>query len=170
MYRRMRTQLFRSLMLRCETVAPIGMPSLIPPSVRSEIPQGPLWCSDCSRYETPAHFRWRMRDTLMTRVECRTTKMRRSNRKRKGNLRSKNLKEKYGITESDYDSMLSDQGGVCAICADPPKDRALCVDHDHSTGAVRALLCNRCNLGLGYFRDDAAFLQKATEYLTTHSS
>ena len=62
--------------------------------------------------------------------------------------------------------MLEGQGGVCAICRAAP---AAHVDHDHSTGAVRALLCFNCNGGLGQFRDDPAVLQAAVFYVQHHN-
>ena len=46
------------------------------------------------------------------------------------------------------DRLLAEQGGVCAICGNPPKTRGLSIDHDHKTGAVRGLLCFRCNRAL----------------------
>ncbi|MGK5113258.1 endonuclease VII domain-containing protein [Geodermatophilus sp. CPCC 205506] len=58
--------------------------------------------------------------------------------------------------------MLQDQGGVCAICQVAP---AVHVDHDHATGAVRALLCFTCNGGLGQFRDDPYLLRVAAFYV-----
>ena len=70
--------------------------------------------------------------------------------------------------------MLSGQGGLCAICGQPPKPdgvRAagrLHVDHDHVTGAVRALLCNECNRALGYLRDDPNLMRAAAEYVELH--
>lgn len=68
------------------------------------------------------------------------------------------LKKKYGITAADFDRLLAAQGGRCAIRGtDRPggrhKDRFL-VDHNHITGAVRGLLCNMCNRGLGYLIGD----------------
>jgi len=75
---------------------------------------------------------------------------------------------KYGITDDEYRAWLDAQGGVCAICGngETSKDgRPLSVDHDHGTGRIRGLLCNRCNPMIGYARDDIAILQAAIEYL-----
>lgn len=72
----------------------------------------------------------------------------------------------YGITHDEFLQMLEAQGGVCAICGngnDGP--RQLSIDHDHETGAIRALLCDRCNPMLGYARDNVAVLQAAIAYL-----
>jgi hypothetical protein len=72
----------------------------------------------------------------------------------------------YGITWDDYLALLVKQKGTCAICGDPPSSsRRLVVDHDHKTGSVRALLCHRCNAGLGQFRDTAWLLRAAAQYL-----
>jgi hypothetical protein len=76
------------------------------------------------------------------------------------------LKRKYGITIDDYDHMFEKQRGVCAICGEPrPEERTLHVDHDHLTGAVRGLLCFRCNNSLGDLRDDRELVQRAADYL-----
>lgn len=74
---------------------------------------------------------------------------------------------KYGITAVEYAELLFIQGGVCAICKFPPsgKMKVLCVDHDHNTGAVRGLLCNGCNVGLGRFKDSISLLSEAVDYL-----
>jgi hypothetical protein len=61
--------------------------------------------------------------------------------------------------------MLEAQGGVCAICKAAP---AAHVDHDHETGAVRALLCFHCNGGPGQFRDDPFLLHVAAFYVDHH--
>jgi hypothetical protein len=79
-------------------------------------------------------------------------------------LRSAPLNRLYGISVVEYDALLAKQGGVCAICRQHSK-RRLCVDHCHLTGTVRGLLCDRCNLGLGYLKDDQASLVAALAYL-----
>lgn len=73
-----------------------------------------------------------------------------------------------GITEDDYLRLMEIQGGCCAICrTDEPWSRSStwAVDHDHDTGAVRGLLCSRCNRGLGHFKDDITRLRAAIAYL-----
>ncbi len=81
------------------------------------------------------------------------------------------LKRKYGITMDEYEQLLRAQGGVCAICGKPETRRnkqgvfRLHVDHDHSTGKIRSLLCSMCNSGLGYFRDDPEIMKRALLYL-----
>ena len=62
--------------------------------------------------------------------------------------------------------MLAGQGGVCAICK-RKFDKTPCVDHCHSTGKVRGLLCRKCNIGLGFCRDDSNLMRAATAYLET---
>lgn len=75
------------------------------------------------------------------------------------------LRSKYGISLDDYNRMLEEQGGGCAICGKTPSNRRLHVDHDHKTGKVRGLTCYKCNVGLGYFGDDPERTRRATEYL-----
>ena len=83
------------------------------------------------------------------------------------------LKEKYGISLEEYDGLLYEQGGGCAICGredSSRKDRVqtkfpLCVDHDHKTGIIRGLLCDECNRGLGAFKDNPELLTIAAHYL-----
>lgn len=76
------------------------------------------------------------------------------------------LQKKYGISLAEYDKLLAEQNGVCAICQGPPRTfRHLVVDHDHKTGQVRGLLCQPCNVGLGQFEDDESRLRRALEYM-----
>jgi hypothetical protein len=79
----------------------------------------------------------------------------------------RNLKCTYGIVNADYLSMFESQGGCCAICLIHQSSfkRKLCVDHDHSTGKVRGLLCHSCNSALGLARDDVNILRAAISYL-----
>lgn len=78
--------------------------------------------------------------------------------------RAKNLK-RYGLSDAEYHRLLEAQGGVCAICACPPKKRRLSVDHCHSADTVRGLLCDGCNIGLGCFQDSPDRLRAAVTYL-----
>ena len=82
--------------------------------------------------------------------------------------RKSHLKRKFGLTLEDYDRMLADQGGGCAVCGDPPGKSALHVDHCHESGRVRGLLCFRCNSAIGNLRDDPAIVAAALAYLTRH--
>jgi hypothetical protein len=75
------------------------------------------------------------------------------------------LKTLYGISISDYQAMLAQQDGRCAICRARPVARRLAVDHDNLTGFIRGLLCSACNLGIGNLRHSPALLRAAADYL-----
>jgi hypothetical protein len=81
--------------------------------------------------------------------------------------REARLKSSYGLTPERFEALLSSQGSCCAICeTDTPGGRGTWkVDHCHTSGKVRGLLCNGCNVGLGYFKDDTNALKRATSYL-----
>jgi hypothetical protein len=90
--------------------------------------------------------------------------------------RRKQLKKIYNITLETYELMVIEQNNLCAICNKPEtvkqKDgsiKTLCVDHNHTTGEVRQLLCNRCNKGIGLLKDDISIVFKAYEYLKKHN-
>lgn len=83
------------------------------------------------------------------------------------------LRNTYGISLVEYERLHEAQGGVCAICRQPETHVKrgsvvnLSVDHDHDSGRVRGLLCNNCNRGLGFLRDDPSIVLSAAQYLTT---
>lgn len=79
--------------------------------------------------------------------------------------RNSALKREYGIDSVEYELMLSQQNGGCRVCGQVDHDRRLAVDHDHRTGAVRGLLCKRCNLVLGKVDDDTTLLKALSDYL-----
>lgn len=78
------------------------------------------------------------------------------------------LKRNYNITLADFNQIFEAQGKCCAICkaTDAPK---WAVDHCHSSGTVRGILCNACNLGLGQFSDSPERLASAQTYLLNHT-
>ena len=87
-----------------------------------------------------------------------------------GRLQSRRnkLKSKFGITLEEYSKMLETQQGVCAICGCPPGKRSLAVDHDHTTGQIRELLCGRCNTILGLVDEKVQCLEALAAYLVKH--
>jgi hypothetical protein len=84
-------------------------------------------------------------------------------------IKAYRFRKQYGITLEDYERMLDEQGGVCAICGLASPDKPLCVDHNHQSGAVRGLLCNPCNTILGRWRDSPEVAERAKQYLLKHS-
>lgn len=87
--------------------------------------------------------------------------------KRKKIIRNSTLKRLYGITIEDYDAMLVSQGFACAVCEAPPSacvQGTLSVDHCHSTGRVRGLLCDKCNRALGLLNDDMVLIARLLDY------
>lgn len=82
------------------------------------------------------------------------------------------LQSKYNFTLKEYNQLFQQQNGRCAICRKPETAsnqygiRVLAVDHNHKTGKVRALLCDRCNRMIGFAKENKDILQKAIKYLS----
>lgn len=106
------------------------------------------WCKACLN-------EWRRSQKLLTPEKYKAYEFKRG------------LKRNYGISVEIYKDLFKNQNGKCACCGRPEEDfkRKLHVDHDHETGAVRALLCTRCNPGLGYFEYKIERLEKAIAYI-----
>lgn len=106
----------------------------------------------------------------------RATYARRYSIARPGHAKGQHFKRQYGITRQRFQEMLAAQDGKCAICGNGETRVAkngatwLSVDHDHTTGAVRALLCRACNLAVGYFREDPKIMRAAADYLERHAA
>lgn len=78
------------------------------------------------------------------------------------------LKKKYNMSHDQYEKMLEHQGGMCKICKidiDKYHKEYFDIDHCHSTGKVRGLLCHKCNMLLGLSGDNSALLADAAQYL-----
>jgi len=82
-------------------------------------------------------------------------------------VKNKFFKYTYGITIAEIEELSKSQNHQCAICYDDFSNSKCCVDHNHTTGKIRKLLCSRCNLGLGLFRDNSDILSQAAQYLRT---
>jgi hypothetical protein len=124
---------------------------------RVEVPSGHKRCPGCQ--EIKPHADWHRNRTSSDGFADRCKRCR-SVRQREDHLR-----RTFGITVAEREALFEAQGGLCAICREnPPTD----TDHDHETGAVRGLLCNGCNVGIGHFRDDPNRLLAAVAYLAKH--
>ncbi len=91
--------------------------------------------------------------------------------------RAQRLK-KFGLTLDQFNQMYAKQEGLCGICEEPfkyyalggpDKKEAVCVDHSHTTGKVRGLLCSSCNLGIGHLKESKQFFLNAISYLEKHN-
>lgn len=107
------------------------------------------------RLERRTHY-WKHREQILAKKR----------EKRKASPAKSRLKQ-YNLSIEAYNSMLRSQNECCKICNKPSK-YGLCIDHDHKSGKVRGLLCNRCNLGVGHFYDDIQTLENAVLYLKQH--
>jgi len=79
------------------------------------------------------------------------------------------LMSKYNMTLEDYEQMVLDQDNKCYLCNEEPSDvfGKLVVDHDHTTGKVRSLLCRTCNLYLSRIEKCPDYLARVVTYLST---
>ena len=118
----------------------------------AEWPEGRRWCAGCQS------FRRLKLDVARSASRCRPCASSASHASR--------TKATYGITPEEYEALLEYQGGVCAICLQRPVTKRLAVDHNHRTGAVRGLLCSRCNHDLlGALHDSLGVALRAVQYL-----
>ncbi|MFI7702530.1 endonuclease VII domain-containing protein [Nonomuraea sp. NPDC049480] len=129
------------------------------------VPEGRKYCPRCKEVKPVTEFgRNRAEKSGLTAYckPCHNVAMREERIKNHGSARNYHLKRRYGITEDDFERMLAQQGGLCAICRAVP---GTFVDHCHRTGRVRGVLCFNCNNGLGHFGDNLVLLELAALYL-----
>lgn len=133
-----------------------------------EDPEGTKRCRNCEKIKPKDEFHraTNKRGYLHFQSDCKQCQ--------KGFMRRWRLAAHYGMTVEDYDRLLELQGGVCALCGNPPaEDESLSVDHDHSCcpgektcgKCVRGLLCALCNRGLGYFKESLSTMERAIDYI-----
>lgn len=123
-------------------------------------------CKECHKKKGDA---WRAanseRSRKISRESGRRERLRNPDGVRQRELKN-DLKKNYGISLEQYQTMLDAQGGVCGICGQPRgKRRRLSVDHNHKTGEVRGLLCDRCNPALERLETVLNWATRAEEYL-----
>lgn len=147
-------------------------------------PRGTAWCNGtCQSFKPVRDFAKSKRNRNRLQGVCRKCSATIAKKYRKhhrvaliAHTRRHNLKRHFGITPDVYNSMFSAQNGLCALCGNPEtalykgNRRRLAVDHDHTTGKIRGLLCTRCNNGIGAFGDSINLLKTAISYLQKHRS
>lgn len=135
--------------------------SMIPEEMRvkrtkkilAQAPAGTSWCAACQSFRDLVDF-------PKNGTTCRACQSAKTH--------AANVVKTYGITADDYEELLKRQGGKCAICRARPRSKRLAVDHNHTTGEVRGLLCSRCNHDLlGSAWDSLAMAVALWHYMNT---
>lgn len=119
-------------------------------------------CRRCGQDKVAAEFYWNSTGQLSYGQICKFCRNGSVNRKvRRNNI----LKLRYGISAEEYQSLLEKQEGKCVLCKEIA---TLQVDHDHKTGKVRGLLCQKCNVAIGFLKEDLDRLYRVIDYLNLH--
>jgi hypothetical protein len=128
-------------------------------------------CSNCKNLKPITDFYKRANSRDGTQSSCKLCQKIHSStyaKINKNKTRQWKLKSNYNLTPENYEQMLKAQNGRCAICqTTSPGGRfhVWHIDHCHTSGKVRGLLCHCCNMGLGYFKDNQFNLHQALSYL-----
>jgi len=123
----------------------------------SWVPEGFRWCPSCEQAVACENFDRSSRTASGLTSWCKPCKSVAS--------RSAYFYRKYKLTERELSALRKAQQDQCGICGAPAPEH---LDHDHATGKIRKLLCQRCNQGLGLFRDEPYLLQVAALYVQAH--
>lgn len=129
-------------------------------------------CSKCNAEKDISQFSKNRNSTLTVCRDCcyKREKEFYNDHKNKLTKRKSTIKRKYGIEYDSYLSMLTEQGCKCKICQKTleefsPKATKPHVDHCHTTGKVRGILCCYCNTMLGVYNDDIKIFENIINYL-----
>lgn len=127
-----------------------------PKKQREQLPDGTKRCSKCREVK------------LMDEFHRTKHKKDGRNSKCKACLSKIHKERAYGVSPEEYERMLSEQDGCCAICL--KHFNRLVVDHSHRSGKVRSLLCTKCNMAIGLMGECKKILASAIAYLSTHEA
>jgi hypothetical protein len=130
-------------------------------------------CTSCGEEKPVTDFHWHYKSKGIRRHSCKVcrSEVEKERQRQPEFVKSRaayQLKKNYGITQEEYDEKLVYQQGGCKICGLASKTKKLAVDHCHTTGKIRDLLCGPCNTGLGLFQDNPELLMLAADYLKEH--
>ena len=124
------------------------------------------WCRTCCAQSAKL---WRDSNLEKARQKDRDRQARQQTDKAKEWMRFYRWLTRHGLRPEDYHALFEVQEGYCAICRTPPGNGMfLHIDHCHTTGKIRGLLCPACNWALGCLKDSPDFCRSAAEYLETN--
>ena len=135
--------------------------------------RGTMDCRRCGRTQPLDEFRVSSRPPRRRRV-CRDCSRRREaevnhlKRAERWASYQRYRCRQFGITPEDYDRMVRDQQGLCAVCRRPLGPKGQTIDHCHQSGRVRGIVHSQCNLVIGNSGEDIHVLRGAIEYLMAH--
>jgi len=128
-------------------------------------------CTICKVSKDRGEFHLRKKDSMYLQSWCKACKKKVNSAYDEKSAR-KNLLKRRNLSEKEYADLMIKQNQSCAICGSlfghktkNGKKAKLAIDHDHSSGLVRGLLCNKCNRAIGYFHDNVDIMQRAISYL-----
>jgi hypothetical protein len=131
------------------------------------------WCKTCFRAQYAATRERRLarnKERYFADVEASRAADKARRALDKDKLAARHRQRTYGISAEQYAEMVARCKGRCEICEAPPTRQGLCIDHDHTTGAVRGLLCGSCNQALGKLKDDPRIMRAALAYVEQHQT
>jgi len=147
-----------------------------------KVPIGKKWCFNCKKVKNVEDFFRHKHAAGGLQGVCKVCSLARRRKWNKSNIdkvQSYNikgrLKRDFGLEIEVYNALVEKQGNLCAVCNKPEEVRqnghikSLAVDHNHTTGKIRGLLCNNCNRTLGLLGDSQDILKKMIDYLAKHS-
>jgi len=117
------------------------------------------YCKEC---QAEFNKKWRNENKELIKIKKKEKYIRTSTPEKRW---AGHLNQRYGLTPEQYLEMVNIQNGVCKICLEPSIRLRLSVDHCHTTGNIRGLLCERCNTLLGRVKDNPTILINAAQYL-----
>lgn len=130
-------------------------------------------CSKCKTEKPLSDYHKRNNRPCGVRSICKDCYKGYKYKRREGYEREYDLMKSYSITVQDYNEMYEYQNGKCKICEKGTdtmgRKKHLCVDHNHGTGQIRGLLCDKCNRAIGLLGDSINTLKKAVSYLEEHN-
>jgi nitrate/TMAO reductase-like tetraheme cytochrome c subunit len=124
-----------------------------------------LVCENCKKEYKVLIFRINESGSKYCSVKCYNEYRRNNSGDSKHLIKLNQIKSKYGLNETEYKSLFEKQDNKCAICGLDLDNIKTCVDHNHKTGEVRGILCDKCNKGIGHFNDDINLFENIILYL-----